>query len=93
MADQWVLDLVKAVQNGGGPHICTSSKPYMSPVDGSMIHNSKDLREHNARNNVIDTGTEYHNHRDEYIEKTEIDESVVLEADYINQAVEEITNA
>ena len=30
-------------------------EPYVSPVDGSIISDAKSLREHNVRNNVVQT--------------------------------------
>ena len=75
------------------PSINTSMSPYMSPVDGSMIHNSKDLRAHNTRNNVIDVGNEFKGKRTEYMKKQDIDNSMVATGDeFFNKAQQEILN-
>jgi len=36
-----------------------SFQSFVSPVDGQKITNSKELKEHNIRNNVVEVGTEY----------------------------------
>jgi hypothetical protein len=43
----------EAIRRDGGVAIHGAFKAFVSPVDGTIISDNKSLREHNKRNNVI----------------------------------------
>ena len=45
----------------GNPVMMTDSyaSGFRSPVDGSMLYSRQDVREHNARNDVVSVGNDY----------------------------------
>ena len=56
------IDEAAARRDGSGTSLHTAFEPFVSPVDGSVISDRRQLREHNARNNVVQTseyGTEH----------------------------------
>jgi len=47
------IDEAAAVRDAGGVAVHGDIQPFVSPVDGSVISDMKQLREHNKRNNVV----------------------------------------
>ncbi len=49
------IDEAAARRDGSGTSLHTDFEPFVSPVDGSVISDRRQLREHNKRNNVVNT--------------------------------------
>lgn len=49
--EEW-LEL-QARRLGDAPVVVDDIKPFVSPIDGSVIGSNRDLRNHNARHNVV----------------------------------------
>lgn len=47
------MDSAAVARSSGGASIHGDITPFVSPVDGSVISDRKQLREHNKRNNVV----------------------------------------
>jgi hypothetical protein len=54
-----------AVRRDSGAAIHGKFEPFKSPVDGSVISTNKQLRDHNERNNVVQTSEFGENHWNE----------------------------
>jgi hypothetical protein len=52
-------------RDGGSAAVHGDIQPFVSPVDGSVISDRKQLREHNARNNVVNSAEFGTQHWDE----------------------------
>ena len=61
-----------AIARDGGYAVHGDIEPFVSPVDGSVISDRKQLREHNKRNGVVNTdefGTDYWDRKQEERER------------------------
>lgn len=57
------IDVAAATRDGGSAAVHGDISSFVSPVDGSVITDRKQLREHNSRNNVVNAdefSTEYY---------------------------------
>lgn len=64
---------------------------FVSPVDGSVIHNNRELKEHNTRNNVVNIQDGYSEERvisGDYLKRPELDKNERIED--IKQAVRKL---
>lgn len=55
---------------------------FISPVDGSVVHNNRELKEHNIRNNVVNIHDGYSEERvlaGDYLKRPELDKKERVE--------------